>query len=243
MSRLRLILLSMFAVFAVGAVASASASAHGFIVPCHKVSVANAGKGEWNEENPITHICEKPAKIPPLPGEGEYTEKLLPGETHAVEGKSGLSILESKVGAEKIVIECEEDVVKVTLEAGGKTKGEIEFKKNCKVKEPAGCAVAEPIVAKFTDELVGAAPEDEFTGSGAGEEFASVHITGCALENFYKVKGKQLCKLDAAHATLQAEHELKCTKAGSNLKLGSEVASFSSAAKVKLVGGGSWAIE
>ncbi len=238
MSRFRLVLLSMLAVFAFAAVASASASAHRFIGPsCFEPATGNPANLKWT-------TAQKCLEKTPAGGEasGKWEWEEIASGTK-VTGTSGLSILESEIGKEKITIECEEDAFSGTLEASGKSKGTIEFKKNCKVAKPAGCGVEEPIVASFEDQLT-STPEDEFTGTlGAGEEFAKLTLTTCALKGTYAVKGKQLCKLDSTYATLQAEHELICEKTGSKLKLGTKTASFSSTAKIKLVGGGNWAIE
>lgn len=268
MSRFKLVLLCALAVMAVGGAASASSASAQRFIRCAKVEQIkppNQGKtgvfktSSCKEEGaPKEYAFAFPGPAGKLifcleggtfkdnrcsmgggTAFGEYESEVANPE---VEGTSGQSVLESEVGGSKIKIECEEDSFKGTLEAEGKSKGKIEFKKGCKVATPSGCGVSEPILAEFSGQLT-STPEDEFTGSGSGEEFAKIKITKCTLKGTYSVKGKQLCKLDNTYATLQEEHELICEKSGSKLKLETEPASFSSTAKIKLVGGGNWAIE
>jgi hypothetical protein len=192
MSRFRLVLLSMLAVLALSAVASTSASAHGFSTT------------------------------------GEFL------------GTSGQSLLVSP--ALGIEIECQEDVAKGKLEAGGKTTGEATFRR-CRVVTPAGCKVKEPISFSFTDLLVGtegAEPvKDEFKPTEAEEVFVKITIEGCAAEGVYKVKGTQVSDLPAAGQS-RAVHEIVSTPYGSKLKLGTSAAYFFSTETVRLLSGEPW---
>jgi hypothetical protein len=227
-NRIRVLLVSLLAVFAIGAVASATASAHEFSVPCHKVIAANKGLGEWEDA-----ACTKAG------GTKEFTTKLLAGETEEFLDTSGPAILVAPAVA--IEIECWEDTSKGKLEAAGKTTGEATFYR-CRVVTPAGCKVKEPIEIKFTDLLVGAATEpvkDEFKGTEAEETFVTITIEGCAAEGKFKVKGTQIADLPAAGQE-RALHEIISTPSGSKLKLGANAAFFTNTETVRLFSGKLW---
>jgi hypothetical protein len=217
--RVRLMFLGLLAVFAVSAIASASASAHGFW-RCKEVA---AGTGKY--EN---HECIKEG------GNKNWERKALGvGETEGVSGTSGVSKLESKILGKNITIECKKDTFTGTLEEGGKSRGEVKFKE-CKVVGLAGCEVKEPIEFKFKDLLVGPEPgvEDEFKGEEAEEVFVTIEIKICAIKGKYKVKGTQICKLPEAE-TWKIIHKIECTPAGSKLKLGENEAKFTSTEEVE----------
>jgi hypothetical protein len=218
-NRIRVLLVSLLAVFAVSAVASASASAEGphWRVPCRKVSVANKGLGEFNN-----------AACTEVGGTKEFTNVLLTGETiKAVsKNKAGTSfILKGTLAGVKITLECTKVEDKSTLEGGGpgKDKNEIIFTK-CTVTAPAesGCKVKEPITVKTITVLVFLSrkkttpPEkwrvqtekeyEEAPGKGeeraigdefkpeTGTTFAEITLSGCnkaheALNGTFPVKG------------------------------------------------------
>jgi hypothetical protein len=230
-NRIRALLVSMLASLAIGAVASASASAHEFSVPCHKVSAANKEKGEW-EKIGATGKCET------ANAKGEFTEKLLTGETESIEGTSGPSFLESpSLG---ITIECAEDTFTGTMAAAGLSTGEVKFYR-CRVVVPATCKVKEPIEFKFKDKLVGAATEpvnDEFEPE-TGTTFVEITLSGCTAEGKYKVEGTQTCSIPAAGQGW-AVHEMICNPYGSKLKLGTGAAYFTSDETVRIDSGKPW---
>jgi len=156
-----------------------------------------------------------------------------------VTGTSGVSKLEGEVLKTKITIECSKDTFTGSIEAGGKSKGEVTFE-GCKVVGQATCEVPN-IKFKFTDLLVGPVPgvEDEFKPTEPEEVFVVIKINVCALKGSYKVKGTQVCKLPQAGES-KVEHEIECTPAGSKLTLGGAPAKFTSTEKVKLKSGLSW---
>jgi len=243
---------SLLAVFAVGAVASSSASAHEFKVCQEK------GAEEYTE-----HLCSTKA------AGGKWSfEPIAAGNSFEVEGTSGVSKLEGEIAGVKVIIECEKDVFTGSIEPAGKTKGKVifegcklyEVKKN--VKTLLACTVKN-IEFTFTDKLVtgqgpGPAawgPEDEFNSTEAEETFVKITITGCALESSNKVKqvtveilpakqkfAGQVCQLPEA-AVGKVEHEISCSSSGSHLEFGGKPAYFFSNEKVKLVNKWAWAAE
>lgn len=238
LSRLRVILLSLLAVFAITAVASSSASAHEFLV-CQE-----AGTEKYTE-----HLCSAKSET----GKWSFAA-IAAGKSFEVEGTSGVSKLEGTIGGQKVIIECSTDVTKVTLEPAGATKGTITFS-GCKIfsvtkgkKTLLKCVVnsvaeaAEKIKLTFLDVLVtgkGGGPEDEFKPAVAEKPFVEIETSGaeCALVAKTAVTGTTICQLPEAEVGL-VEHEIACSPSGSSLKLGATAAGFFSAAKVKIVGTG-----
>lgn len=75
-----------------------------------------------------------------------------------------------------------------------------------------------------------------FTGQEGGEKFALLEVAaggGCAVPGGYEVTGKQMVDMPKGGESL-AEHEVVALKRNSTLLLGKGKASFSSTAKVKL---------
>jgi hypothetical protein len=215
MSRFRLVLLSLVAVLALGAITAVSASAHEFKV------VGGA----------------------------------LPEE---ISGSSGTSLLEGEVGGVKVAIECTEDLSSGTLEAGGKSKGKIEFVRCVMLETKPGevkvltCKVKTPIEFEFVDELVngnGYGPEDEFSPTAAHKKlFVEITVTGCALEGKYKAetteegKGVDCALPDVAAA--KVFHEIICVSTGdTRLRFGGNKASYSSVDLVRTKSGKEWYAE
>lgn len=208
MSRFKLMLLSMFAVLAVGAIASASASA--------------------------TDVCSGGMKFvfcsdtnQPLVGaavDGVSHLSLLLGTIGGAEAKFDClkddfkATLEA-LGASKgliLFLECKQ-----------------QLPANCKLTP----ADEVSIHALFTAQVEGGHELSTFTGSkGAGEEFAALEVAeggGCAIPGTYTVTGKQMVDMPKAGESL-ALHEIVALKRNSALKLGTEKASFSSTALVHL---------
>lgn len=243
MSRIKILMLGLLAVFAAGAVASASASADEFIVPCHKV--LTMGTGEWHNSTCTT-----------TSGTKEYTTKLLAGEAAKVVGASGESVLEGEAFLVKITIKCKKDKFEGELEAAGASKGKVEFTE-CKVLKPGTteqlqqCKVKEPIEFSFLDQLTGSPVEDEFKPTAANAP-VFVEITmepeaggKCAIAEMptkLKVEGTQNCKLPEA-TSFKVKHEIECTSAGSHLTFADNPAKFESTETVELESKGEWKIE
>jgi len=223
MARFRLVLLSMLAAFAVSAVVSASASA----LPALKCGTGTA-KGEWVYCVEGTEIAD--------------------GTTKGIEGSlTNTAKLGTVVAGTAIKIECTVGTVIASnsvVEDSGASKGEIQFS-TCTVVGVEHCFVKEPIVVKFTDQLVGTVEaglaEDEFkpaNGLDTGE-FTTITLKGteCSITGTkLPVTGTQNCKLPGAE-TEAASHTIECLPGGSNLDIsGNETkeAEFTGTFTVKL---------
>jgi hypothetical protein len=188
-NRIRLIGLVLVAVFAMGAVAAASASATEPIwtVPCHKVIAANAGKGEYGNSTCTT-----------LGGSKEFSKKLLVGEKEAFESKQeGVQILKA-VG---ITIECTKEVDSGFL-IGGKPGTDETSAKYTVCTNNAGCTITEPIeLIKIPTTLVwkekaGGKVLDLFTPKE--NIFTTITLSKCtniALNGSHKVEGQALAEV------------------------------------------------
>ncbi len=263
-NRIRVLLVSLLAVLAVGAVTSSSASAaHGFWICKEKAGVGEEPPIKYDE-----HHCNTKEKELKL---RKWEWKPVEGaEVFKVEGTSGVSKLESEVAGLKILIECKKDTFKGEIEAAGKNKGEVTFSE-CSLFEVTkyvkvaltACTVPN-IVFKFTTQLVtgqGAGPatwgpEDEFNSTEAEETFVTIKIEGtCALKGTYKAKQAeveikpaaqkfkgQVCAMPEAGVG-KLEHEIVCTSSGSHITFGGKPAYFTSTDLVKLENGWWWGAE
>jgi hypothetical protein len=192
----RILMLSLLAVFAFSAVAATGAQADPWwIVKCHKVTVAKTG--EWKNST----CTEAEAK-------GEYTKRLLAGETRATKSKqnSGTSGV-FKLKASLLAVECKSETqLKGELIGGnpGTDTSEVEFKE-CSVekKSVAECGAATAgkgagVIGPFKVRTLlgfpeGKAPNKEeaydqlFPGGETETEFTSFKLTGSScgttLEN------------------------------------------------------------
>jgi hypothetical protein len=257
--QIRILGLSTLAVFAVGVIMSASASAHGYFV-CK----------EGGTEKYTEHLCTTKGET----GKWSWIE-MKGSETAKVEGTSGTSKLEGEVANIKVVIECKKDTF--TGEIGEKSfsrgpdgKGEYTFSE-CGISEIGKTSRADTllthctipsIVFKVTDKVItgqGYGTEEEFNSkSGVEELFTTVKIEGasCILEGQYKLEDPegseveigaqisvgQVCALPEADIG-KVEHEIVCPQSGSHLTFDAKPASLSSTEKVKLTSGASWAVE
>lgn len=224
MNKVKLVLLGILAVYAAGAIASASASAAVGYWDCINVG---KGNGQW-----------KDSRCTMLGGEKEYSTKAITSE--AIEGTSGLSRLAGKPFGVTTVIECKKDRATGTLEAGGASKGEVTFT-GCTVNAGGEalkeCKVKEPIEFKFTDQLIINSKgeiEDEFKATKAEETFVEITIEQvegqptCKLAvSNAKIKGHQTCEAPHGQEPL-VTHELVCKPTGSVLEFGGKSAEFTS---------------
>lgn len=256
-NRIRVMFVSLLAVFAVSAVVSSSASAaHGYWV-C-KEGAASEPPVKYDN-----HECNTQVK-PLAERKWEWLE-VKGTEKFSVEGESAASKLEGEVAGLKTIVECKKDKFKGEIEKEGKSKGEITFEtceffevKNHVKTAVANCTVP-PITFKFIDALVqgqglGPAtwgPEDQFNPE-TGETFVEIKIEGasCVLKGTYKatqhevaisegtttVKYKgQVCALPEAGVG-KVVHEIVCTSTGSHLTFNGKAAYFFSTDPVHLVG-------
>jgi hypothetical protein len=213
MSRLKFVLLSMFAVLAVGAFASASASAEDSCTTGTKsLFCFHTNKPIHSEEVLGTSGVSKL--------EGKVGGAALKVEC-ADDKFTGLLEL---LGASKGLIEF---LTCSVTEPG-----------SCTVNQPIFAQFTDQLssgVMPATDLFTGSA--------GAGEEFTTLTIagTGCSVPGKYQVTGLQTVELPKGEESL-VNHEVVAKKAGSKLKLGVETASFSSTAIVHLASGLAWLV-
>jgi hypothetical protein len=167
-----------------------------------------------------------------------FVEGETVAESTNVQGTSGKSTLSSEIAKTKVAITCSTDTLSGTIKPEGKSTTIIEFK-GCSVESFPNCKVKEPVKAEEKDRLVGGETkvEDEFEPL-TGEAIATITLENekektCILKGTYSVKGTQTCELPKGEEKL-TEHEIACTALGSNLKLGSEKATFTGTEKVHL---------
>jgi uncharacterized Zn ribbon protein len=238
MTKVKLALLGMLAVYAVSLAASAAASAatQGYW-DCQKVGTST---GRWNN----SHCTARG-------GTEEWATKGLTGtETKGIEGTSSISILAGTILGKAITIECLKDIIvkgkNSVLKAGGASEAEIVFRE-CKLfieGKLSGVCTVPDITLKVNDQLIHNAKgeiEDEFTPTKAEEVFVEIKIEGaeCALKGTFKVKGKQICEFPNASQSL-VTHQIVCKPAGSTLTLGGAAASFTGEEHINVVGGPQW---
>jgi hypothetical protein len=212
MSRFKLVLLSVVTAVALSAITSASASAK----PCKE-----AGSNRW------VFCYDGGEEI------GTPAQEIL--------GVSHLSLLEGTIGTTAAKFHCPKDDFTAKLGLLGAVTGGLILFLGCTVIKPAtGCTLNPTTIhAQFTGQLIGHpnAAEVEFTGSKnvGTKEFAALTIEGaaCAIPGTFAVTGTQKCALPA-FGTALVIHDIDCKKSGSGLKLGGNVASFSSLALVHL---------
>jgi len=214
MSRTRLMILTLLAVFIVGAVVLPSALA--------EPKKCATGSTHWvfcynnNEEMSL----------------------------QKVEGSGGKAVLASTIGGEAkfecetstLTAELEslgKGGGKLTLHTCKETKPE-----HCKLSAAEEKEIELPFVESLTNEYKKVPPEGTFAGTGANEEIYNLAIehetSACVIpaEN-YRITGKQGTELPKAEESL-TEHEIVAKKSLSNLKVGGNEASLSATDKVKM---------
>jgi len=225
MLRITFILMSLFAVVGVSAIASTSALAAPHFLVCLEVA---AGTGSWLDSNCLNA------------GKGNWEKKEVTTSLK-IEGTSGLSKLSSEIQKVKVVIVCTKDTFKGEIEAGGASKATITYE-GCSVEKSTKCTVPN-ITANVTDKLIenGAKEiEDEF--KEVGGEFATVRIEGCTgLEGKYKVKGTQKCLLPEG-TVFKRLHNIECKTTGSSLTLEGVPATYEGNASLELANKDAWAV-
>lgn len=164
----------------------------------------------------------------------------------AVLGTGGLSTLAAKVGVTEVKIHCKDNSFSGNIYKLGLAEGEIDFL-GCTAEKPANCSVSSLMLALVHIQLSeGKTPAlGTLAGSRTGvrEELMSLTLSGgsCSVAGTYTVSGKQTLEFPEGETT-KAEHEVVAKKAGSNLKFGTEEASFSDTFKWHLKLGQSWLI-
>ena len=234
MFRAKLMLLGVFAVVAMSAVVSASASAavqHWDVCEELASSISNG----------FTTL-EKCVKSEGPTG-GKWTKYKLPtGTVLKVDSKGTATfILKSTALGLTTKIECTTEVNNGTIEnpaggGAGKDTNTIKFS-GCTAPEPTGqgCKVTEPIVAEALTELTefNAKPADEFKPKNAN--FTTITLTGCStaeLNKEYPVKGTD------TGISLNNTSEQEFTNESSNLTFGGEPAKLKGKSSLLMEGNG-----
>jgi hypothetical protein len=216
MTRFRLVLLSLFAVLAVGALASASASAEECI----------------NGTKPV--FCRWPGNTP------IHLLKIL-GESHLSVLTSSVGGAEVKLHCPDDLFRGETHLLGLILGEIDFLGCTVETPANCTVGEGTNKLILALVHIQLLPNLMPAL--GLATGIGPEEEFTKIKIagTGCAIPGEYKITGLQSLEFPNGESGL-VNHEIVAKKALSKLKLGVEKASFSSIALVHLHSLESWLI-
>jgi hypothetical protein len=231
-------------VFAVSAVASASAAAASEYFICKSKT---GGKYENNKCN--TTGATK----------GFEFEKLVSPATEKIEGTVGVTKIEGEDTGAKIILECTKGSFKGRIVTGGRSEENQELKlEECGISdvinhllEKLTVCTVHPISFSTRDQLgeVNGIPEYEIT-TFSGRILGEVEVTGalCAFPKKIKVEvpaegAAVICALPD-YTEGKVEHEVSCSSKGdANLKLGGNKASFTGVEKLKLSSGAAWYAE
>ena len=157
----------------------------------------------------------------------------------SVLGTGGTAVFASHLGGSEAKFECPSNDFNVTLESLGAGTGLILFL-GCKETAPVGCELSakqeKEIDVRFTAQLESATLAT-LTGSKGGSEFTTLEIVGCSLAGNYTVTGSQMVEIPEG-GTSKVDHEVIAKKSQSKLKLGVELASFSSTTNNAMLSGG-----
>jgi hypothetical protein len=184
-------------------------------------------------------------------GAYELVSASTPGPV--VEGAStGWATLKGTVSGVSASVACATSKFTIQPEGSGKASGGAITSTQCTVNKPAKCTVHEPLTAEFegqTEELSGKIV-DKFTGSKSTNktfveiEFKNKGSEACSLSELkpFAAVGSQTCEFDAEIETIKEVQEVICNASGSNLKIGTEAATYSGIDRVmsstKVKGGG-----
>ena len=217
MTRFRLVLLSLFAVLAVGALASASASAEECI----------------NGTKPV--FCRASNNTP------IHLLKIL-GESHLSVLASTVGGAEVRIHCKDDLFRGETHLLALILAEIDFLGCTVEKPANCTVGGANKLILANASV-QLLPGLMPALGLATGTGTGVPEEFTSVTFAGatCVIVGTFTISGLQPLEFPNGE-TGSVDHEIVAKKANSKLKLGSEPASFSSIALVHLHSLESWLI-
>lgn len=239
MTRFRLILMSVVAMFAVGAFASASASA---ITPVYLVCVEKAGSGKkFKDRN-----CKEES------GTGKF-ELVEVTENLSVNGTSGVSVLTSTLLKAEIKITCKKDVFTGTIGPKGLSKGEVTYEE-CKVGNSSGnfanCVVPN-IKFKFIDQLIENSKgevEDEFKPE-SGKVFVEIVIKNkaegeiCQEKGTFPVEGTQNAVVEQPSTGAKLLREFSFAPSGSHLLFNkTETATYEGKVSIDLNNDDSWGV-
>jgi hypothetical protein len=216
MTRFRLVLLSLFAVFAVGAFVSASASAEECI----------------NGTKPV--FCRWPGNTP------IHLLKIL-GESHLAVLASTFGGAEIKLHCPDGLVRGETHLLGLILGEFDFLGCTVETPANCTVGEGTNKLILMLFHIQLLPNLMPAL--GLATGTGPEEELMKMKISGtsCTVAGEYKISGLQSLEFPNGESGL-VNHEIVAKKSLSKLKLGVEKISFSSTALVHLHSLESWLI-
>lgn len=243
MLRMKLFIVCLVAVAAVGATACASASAHEFVEEkCENNSAGRLTKYLAQSE------CEK-QENPKEQGSWQHIElfnseivgESEPGQTAALAGT---------IAGEKIVVGCAKTkIVAGTGSVGrqGKSKVTLEYSECSLFSGTTGekfgqCKVPNITTKPINDSLEGSPVEDKFEPA-TPSTFAEIEVTGVScLEKISKqpVTGTQTCALPEA-GIFKRLHIIHCLGSGSTLKFDNAPATYSGLFSVRLVSELPWA--
>ncbi len=228
MSRIKLVLLSVVAVFVVGAIGATSASAH-FFAACEETT---AGAGHWSNS-----VCSSRG------GSENFTTKELASEE--LEGESSETAeLTGTIANTKVTIGCAKTALEAKtsiLETGGKSKATILYTKCALYETSTGkqntkCEVS-PITAKVNGALEGSPVEIKFEPPVVTEPFTTITIKGTScLQKITNapVEGSQKCELPEAWVFLRL-HIIHCVAAGSHLTFDHAPATYRGLISIKII--------
>jgi hypothetical protein len=233
---IRLIMLGLAALvasIAVGAFASAAASAHRF-VDCLKVAAGS--KGTYEESK-----CEK-AKTG---GEWEKYEVAGTGS-----GTGGITKLKTELFKAEVIISCKKATFKVELEKEGASQGEVDFEE-CSIgnsKETfTSCAVPD-IKFKLRGQLFAEGEEINIEFKPfTGEIFVEIVIQNkaektCIEKGHYPVAGTQACRFPEGRQ-FEVTHRIECVPSGSHMTFAGNPATFEGSRSIGTSANDSWAVE
>ncbi len=192
------------------------------------------------------------SKLEPLgPFEKILTTKF--GGTPLLTAKGvGPQKLVGTVAGSKFEIACNTLKLRTQPEEFGKsTEGGLTYT-SCSVPKPPKCAVKEPIVATFNDQLEveGGQYVDKFTGAEASEKFAEIEFqnkgaeacslngTKLALTGSQKCGGETLAQAEV----VTLKHTIECKTTKSNLHFGAITATYEGKGIAESANGDAWAI-
>jgi len=248
---MRVLLVSLLAVFAVSAVASSSAFAAQEYFTCN----AKAG-GKYN-----TKLCnEKKAgveefELEKIPAAGKFEVT----SSNTIGGYKHPAILEGQIGTLRVIVQCATVTDTGELEAAGASKGEVKFTE-CeifqvvnRIKDPLTVCTVQPITFNFKDQLIagkGIGNEDEFKPAAGGTLFVEIELTGalCPLPRLNKVEvtaaGLGVTAYIIEPNVSEETHVVVFTGTGSqNLRFATNKASFYAVIIIKSKNGHGWTAE
>lgn len=222
MSRIKLVLLAMVAVFGISAAASVASAVAA--EPLTRYSVESVGE--------IKEALE-------------VTATVGTAQLNGIIAKAKVMIECTKNTEKSSVIEPE-GKSKGEIDYEGCTLYSIH---SIKESLAATCRVTEPIKFKFIDLLIvgkGGLIEDEFKPA-TGETFVEITLANapestCLSKGTFPAKGTYISSLGDEGEVLKKLHELVFTSTGSKITFGGEPASFTNRVSLELKDGKSWLV-